>query len=208
VKFATTVFAACACFPVLGSAFAQDRMPPIPTSKMTDAQKKVAEELIAGRRGALVGPFIPLLRSPEFMSRLQKMGDYLRYDSSLGPKLNEFVILLTARQWTQQFEWNTHYPMAVKAGVKPELLAAVAEGRHPTGMAEDEETVYDFFTELRQNQSVSDATYARAVKRFGEQGVVDMAGVIGYYSMLGMIMNTARTPLAPERTPPLAVFPH
>ena len=208
MNFTPIVLAACAMFSVLGSAAAQDRMPPIPADKMTDAQKKAAEELKAGPRGGLIGPFIPLLRSPEFMSRLQKTGAYLRYENSLGRKLTEFIILLTARQWTQQFEWDAHFELGLKAGWKPEVLAAVAEGRRPVGMAEEEELVYDFCAELRQNQSVSDATYARAAKRFGEQGVIEMVGVTGYYTMLGMIMNVARPPLPPGKTQQLAPFPH
>jgi len=186
----------------------QDRMPPIAADKMTDAQKKAAEEVVAGPRGSLVGPFVPLLRSPEFMSRLQKTGEYLRFNTKLGSSISEFIILVTARQWTQQFEWDTHYSLALKAGVKAETAAAVAEGRRPTGMSADEEIVYDFLAELRQNQSVSDATYSRAIKRFGEQGVIDMIGIAGYYSILAMIMNVARTPLPPGKTPPLSPYPH
>jgi len=186
----------------------QDRMPPIAPDKMTDAQKKAAEELVAGPRGSLVGPFAPLLRSPEFLSRLQKMGAYLRYNTKLGSNISEFIILVTARQWAQQFEWDTHDSLALKAGVKPETITAVAEGRRPTGMSADEEIVYDLLTELRQNQSVCDTTYSRAINRFGEQGVIDMVGIAAYYSMLGMIMNVARTPLPPGKTPPLSLFPH
>ena len=208
MSFAKFAVVAYALFSILGSAAAQDRMPPISTDKMTDAQKKAAEEVIAGPRGALVGPFIPLLRSPEFMSRLQKTGAYLRFNSSLPPKVSEFVILLTSRQWTQQFEWDAHLPLALKAGVQPEVSAAMSEGRRPMGMDPDEELAYDFCTELHQDQSVSDATYERAVKRFGEQGVIDMVGLRGYYSMLAMIMNVARTPLPEGKTPKLAFFPH
>ena len=208
MSFAKFAVVAYALFSILGSAAAQDRMPPISTDKMTDAQKKAAEELIAGPRGALVGPFIPLLRSPELMSRLQKTGAYLRFNSSLPPKVSEFVILLTSRQWTQQFEWDAHLPLALKAGVQPEVSAAMSEGRRPMGMDPDEELAYDFCTELHQDQSVSDATYERAVKRFGEQGVIDMVGLRGYYSMLAMIMNVARTPLPEGKTPKLAFFPH
>ena len=186
---------------------AQDRMPLIPKDKMTDAQKKAVQDIVAGPRGAggLEGPFVPLLRSPDFMDRLQKTGEYLRFHNSIGRKLTEFLILTTARQWTQQYEWSTHYDLALKAGVKPEHAAAIAEGSRPADLAEDEEIAYDFATELRLHRSVSDAIYARAVKRFGEQGVVDMTGLIGYYSLLGMVMNVARTPLPQEkrrRSPP------
>jgi 4-carboxymuconolactone decarboxylase len=193
---------------IAGTVAAQDRMPPIPDDKLTDAQKKVAAEIIAGPRGKLVGPFIPLLRSPELMSRMQKVGEYVRYQNSLGHKLTEFTILITARRWTQEFEWDSHYDLALKAGVEPEILAAIREGRRPTGMTAEEEVVYDFCAELGQNQSVTDATYARAVKSFGEQGVIDLTGTVGYYTSLAMIMNVARTPLPAGKTPALAGFPH
>ena len=185
-----------------------DRMPPIPADKLTDVQKKAMEEVIAGPRGAFVGPFVPLLRSPDFMSRLQKVGEYLRYNTKLGANISEFVILIAARQWTQQFEWDAHDTLARKAGVKPETIAAVAEGRRPGGMTADEETAYDFCTELHHNRSVSDGAYSRVVSRFGEQGVIDMVGLCGYYTLLGMVMNVARTPLPGGKMPPLASFPH
>jgi 4-carboxymuconolactone decarboxylase len=174
---------------------------------MTEAQQKAAAELVAGPRGRLIGPFVPLLRSPEFMSRLQKTGEYLRFHSALGARLSEFVILLTARQWTQQFEWFAHHPIALKAGVKADVAQAIAEGRRPIGMAEDEEVVYAFLDELFRTQGASDTTYARAVSKFGERGVIDMLGVTGYYSMLAMIMNVTRTPLPDGASPPLGAFP-
>jgi len=208
VTYANCVVVIFAIFSILGTSAAQDRMPPIPREKMTDAQKKSADELIAGPRGALIGPFVPLLRSPELMSRLQRTGEYLRFHNSIGQKLTEFVILLTARQWAQQYEYDVHGPLALKAGVKPELIAAITAGRRPIGMATDEEAAYDFCTELRQNQSVSDATYDRAVKAFGEQGVIDMSALVGYYTTVAIIMNVARTPLDEGKKAPLAPFPH
>ena len=189
-------------------AMAQDRMPEIPADKMTEAQKKAAEEFAAGRGMAVFGPFVPLLRSPEVMLRAKAMGDYLRFKNSLPAKLSEFTILITSRQWTQQYEWDVHYPIAVKAGLNPEIAKAVAEGRRPQNMPADEELVYDFVTELHDTQSVSDGTYARAVARFGEQGVIDMIGVNGYYTFLAMVMNTARTALPPDHKPALPAFPH
>ena len=189
------------------TAAAQDRMPPIPADKMTEAQKKAAAELAAGPRGAFRGPFVPLVRSPELMSRVQKVGEYLRYSNSVPQKLVEMTVLMTARRWTQQYEWNAHYPLALKAGLKKDVADAIAEGRHPTGMAEDEEIAYSFTTELNQNGSVSDPTYARAVSMFKEQGVIDLIAVNGYYSLLGMVMGVARTPLAPGDTPMLKPFP-
>lgn len=208
MNFTKLVFCAAIFFSIAGTAIGQDRMPPIPADKMTEVQKKVASELVAGPRGELVGPFIPLLRSPEFMNRLQKVGEYIRYQNTLGHKLTEFTILMTSRRWTQEFEWDSHYDLALKAGMEPEILAAIREGRRPVGMSPDEEAVYDFCSELAQNQSVTDATYARAVKSFGEQGVIDLTGTVGYYTALGMIMNVARTPLPPGKTPALKQFPN
>jgi len=189
-----------------GSAAAQDRMPPIPADKLTDAQKKAIEEFKAARSADISGPFVPLLRSPEVMTRARAMGDYLRFRSSLPPRLSEFVILLTARRWTQQYEWNAHAPLAVKGGLKEQIVKAVADGRRPEGMAEDEEIVFALFDEIQMTQSVSDATYARALGKIGEQGIIDVMGITGYYTLLAMVMNTARTPLpdgAKPQLPPL-----
>ncbi len=186
--------------------FAQDRMPPISVNKMTEAQRQAAQELIAGPRGAVYGPFIPLLRSPELMSRLQKMGEYLRYHSVLAPRLSELAILHVARRWTQQVEWAIHEPIARKQGVRPEIVAALADGRRPPALADDEAAVYDLLDELFANQSVSDPTYARGVARLGEQGVIDLVALAGYYTTLAMVMNVARTPVESGK-PPLQPFP-
>jgi 4-carboxymuconolactone decarboxylase len=183
-----------------------DRMPEIPPEKMTPEQKKAADEFLAERKVPIFGPFVPLFRSPEVMQRARAMGDYLRYKSVLPAALNEFTILITARRWSQGYEWAVHQPIAVKAGLKAEITQALAEGRRPQGMSADEELIYDFSTELHENQCVSDATYARAVARFGEQGVIDLIGVNGYYTFLAMVLNTART-AAPKNAPALAPFP-
>ena len=188
------------------SAGAQERLGPIPADKMTDAQKKAVAEFRTARGADISGPFVPLLRSPEVMSRTRAMGDYLRYKSVLPPKLSEFVILIVARHWSQQYEWSTHDSIALKAGVSAEIVKAIAEGRRPERMAEDQTILYDFCDELQRNQSVSDATYARAVSKFGEPGVIDAVGLVGYYSLLAMVLNTARTPVdAPTLI--LAPFP-
>ena len=209
MRVATFAAEVCILFFVVGAAAAQNRMPPIPKDKMTEAQKKALEEVMASRgAGGAEGPFVPLLRSPELMNRLQNLGEYVRFHNSIGAKLTEFVILLTARQWTQQYEYEAHQPLALKAGLNQEVISAITEGRRPTGMAADEEIVYDFCSELRQNQSVSDATYARALGKFGEQGVIDMTALAGYYTTLAMIMNVARSPLAEGKKAPLAPFPH
>lgn len=210
MKLAKIVLAVGVSLAVGGTVMAQDRMPPIPADKQTDAQKKVVAEITSGPRGAagLIGPFVPLLRSPDFMDRLQKTGEYLRYHNTIGTQLTEFTILVTSREWTQNFEWYSHDQLALKAGVPAEVIAAIGDGRHPSGMSDDQSMVYDFCIELHANHSVSDETYGRVLKRFGEQGVVDLTGLTGYYTMLSMIMNVARTPLPAGVEPKLAPFPH
>jgi 4-carboxymuconolactone decarboxylase len=189
------------------SSRAQDRLPPIPAERLTDAQKRAIAEFKAARGVDISGPFVPLLRSPEVMNRARAMGDYLRFKSSLPPRLSEFVILLTARRWTQQYEWNAHQPLALKGGLKSEIVDAVAEGRRPDRMAADEEAVYALVDELQRNQSVTDPTYAHAIAAVGEQGVIDAVAIAGQYTMLAMVLNTARTPLPDGTKPALAPFP-
>ena len=202
-----TALALAAFSAVALPAAAQDRMPPIPADKLTDAQKKAVEEFKAARSADISGPFVPLLRSPEVMSRARAMGDYLRFRSVLPPRLSEFVILLTARQWTQTYEWNAHAPLARQAGLRADIVDAIADGRRPERMADEEEILYTLCDELGRNRSVSDATYAKAVAAFGEQGVVDALGITGYYTFLAMVLNTARTPLAAGATAALRPFP-
>lgn len=191
----------------VGPARAQDRLPPIEAERMTAAQRAAAAEFLANRRVEVFGPFVPLLRSPDVMLRAMALGDYLRYRSALSPKLNELAILVTARQWTQQYEWDVHLPIALSAGLRREVTEAIADGRRPTGMTDEEEIVYEFSMELHRHRSVSDETYARALAAFGEHGTVDLISVNGYYTFLAMVLNVARTPLAPGRSPGLPPFP-
>lgn len=184
-----------------------DRLPPIAPHAWTPEQKKHAQEIIDGPRGALVSPFVPLMRSPELMGHAQRMGEYLRYRSALALRLSELAILVTARHWSQQVEWAIHAPIARKAGVADSTIAAIAEGRIPQGLPADEALVHAFSTELHQNQGVSDTTWAQAVQMFGERGAVDLIGINGYYALLSMVMNAARTQVPPSeaaRLPPLA----
>jgi 4-carboxymuconolactone decarboxylase len=186
---------------------AHDRMPPIPVNEMTESQKKAAGQFAAGRGTPVFGPFVPLLRSPEVMLCAKAMGDHFRFHNALPLNLSEFVILITSRQWTQQFEWTYHHPIAVKAGLKEEIVKALAEGVRPDGMSYDEALVYDFCVELQRNHSVSDATYGQARDRFGEQGIIDLVGTIGYYTFQAMVLNTARTALPEGVSPELPSFP-
>ena len=172
----------------------RNRLPPIPTELLTSEQKTAVNELIAGPRGAVIGPFIATLRSPELTRRLQRLGEYIRFEAALPEKLREMAILLTAREWTQGFEWEVHAPLAEKAGLGAGTLSAIAENRTPESMNRDEELVYALVTELHRGHVVSDATYEAAVAEFGEQGVVDLVALIGYYTTLAMVLNVAQTP--------------
>ncbi|WPB57729.1 carboxymuconolactone decarboxylase family protein [Xylophilus sp. GOD-11R] len=192
---------------------AEDRMPPIPADNMTAAQKAAVAALSQGApagaapRTVGAGPWVPLLRSPELLNRIQRAGAYLRYESALEPRLSEFVILMTARHWSNQYEWFAHERLALKAGLKAETAKAVAEGRRPANMEVDEEIVYDFITELHRNRSVSDATYQRVQQKFGDRGVIDLVGLDGYYATLAAIMNVAQTPLPPNTPQQMPVLP-
>jgi 4-carboxymuconolactone decarboxylase len=182
-------------------------MPEIPPAQLTDAQKQAAGEFQTLRKTPVFGPFVPLLRSPELMLAANRMGLYLRYNSVLPLRISEFAILLVARHWSQPVEWQIHHPIALKAGVAPGTAAAIADGRRPDAMNEDEAVVWDFTTELQSNKSVSDRTYSRALETFGEQGVVDLTGICGYYALLAMIMNVARTAAGPGEKPALPSLP-
>ena len=195
---------------LLAAAFtadAQDRMPPLPKEQLTEEQAQALAEFVAAR-GQPTGPWNVLLRSPELMKRTRGLSDYLRFESVLPGYLREFAILMTARQWGQSYEWHAHYPLAIDEGFSADMAQAIAEGRRPDGMLEEEEILYDFVLELQRNHGVSDATYARAVERFGEQGVVETVSLVGYYTMISMILNTARTPLPADARPALAPFPY
>lgn len=181
----------------------QDRLPPLPPQQWTEEQRQAAEEVIRGPRKGLISPFVPLLRSPELMTHAQRMGEYLRYRSALGLRLSEFAILLVARSWSQQVEWAIHAPIARREGIPAAAIDAIAQGRRPQEMAEDEAVLYDFWHELETRRSVSDPTWARAIATFGEHGTIDLVGVLGYYAFLAMTMNAARTEVPATGTPPL-----
>jgi 4-carboxymuconolactone decarboxylase len=172
----------------------QDRLPPLTEDEMTPAQREAAAEISAGPRGAVIGPFAPLLRSPELMTRLQKVGEYLRYESPLDRRLFELTILWVARYWDQQFEWGYHHPLALAAGLDPAVVDALAEGRRPERLDDDVAAVWDVLDELFRTRRVSDATWATAVDRLGEPGVVEVVATAGYYTTLAVVMNAARTP--------------
>ena len=184
-------------------------MPPIPADKLTDAQKKAVADYKDLRKADLTGPpWTVLLRVPDLIvPSLELRLHNQTANNPLGRKLTELAILIAAREWTNNFEWNAHANAATAAGLSAAIIAAVADGRRPESMAEDEEILWAFCDELLHNKSVSDPTYARALAKFGEPGVVEAASLEGYYTYLSMVMNTARSPLPANVKPPLAAFP-
>ena len=187
---------------------AQDRMSMIPAERQTEAQKKAVADYKALRGADLTGPpWSVLLRVPDqIVPALQIRLHYLNA-SVLGPRLTELAILTAARKWTNNWEWNAHSSAAATAGRNAGIMAAVADGRCPDRMAEDEALVYDFSLELQNNQSVSDATYAKAVAKFGEPGVVELARIQGYYAYLAMMMNVGLITSQPNAPSPLERYP-
>ena len=205
--FRTTTILLASTLLLIGPAAAQQRLPDVPPAQYDADQKKAAEEFQAARKVPLSGPFQVMMYSPEVMSRARAMGDYLRFHSAIGNTLSELVILITARAWSQGYEWAAHQPIALKAGISKDTVDAIAEGRRPTTMTPDEEIAYDFTMELLNNKSVSNATFAKVEKRFGKKGVVDIAGISGYYTFLALQLNMARQPV-PADAPPLPRFPN
>ena len=185
-----------------------ERFPAIPPEQWNEEQKKVAATIASGPRGEVRGPFLALLRSPGLAHTVQQVGEYLRFKCPLDRRIAEMSTLMAARHWTQQYEWQSHYKHAMKAGLSPAIAQAIAEGCRSTGMAADEEALYDMLTEVLHNQSVCDATYARALGVFGEQGVIELVAIAGYYAMLAMILNVGRKALPAGQEPQLPWFPN
>ena len=177
-----------------GSAFALsgERMPEMTLEKMTPAQRNIAEAIMNGPRGRMRGPFNAWLRNPVLADRLQKVGEYVRFNTSLDKRINEMAILMTAQAWGAQYEWYAHAPLAVKAGLDPSVVAAIGAGRKPENMKDDEAIAWEFTTQLRRDHSVDDPTYARALEKFGEPGIIDLIAVNGYYDVVSMTLNVAR----------------
>jgi 4-carboxymuconolactone decarboxylase len=172
-----------------------DRFKPLTWEQLTPEQKTMVNDLLGGTRTSLNGPFNVLLRSPEMGNIAQKLGEYLRFHTSVPTRLNEMAILMTARWWSAQYAWTTHRPLAEQAGLSPAVADDIAAGRRPARMQADETIVYDFVTELRERRRVSDQTFAAAVGLLGERGVTDLIGLMGYYDLVSMVVNVDRYPL-------------
>ena len=183
-----------------------ERMPAIPPEEMSEAQRKSVADLVA-TRGGLKGPFMAIMRCPELMDRIQRLGEYIRYKGELDLRINRMAGLMMTRHWSNQYEWHGNVPYALKAGLNPAIIEAIGDGRRPANMAEDEEIVHEFMSEVLVSKSVSDPTYAKAVAKFGEEGVIEMLAIVGYYGMLAMIMNVVRTPVPDGHPLSLAPMP-
>lgn len=185
-----------------------ERLPLPPEAAMNDAQRAAAQALIAGPRKGVFGPFLPLLRSPQLLERVAKTGEYLRFESVLDARIRELATCAVARHVSNQFEWVMHAPLATKAGVAPATIEALRLGATPKGLPPDEEAALDFTLELLRTHGTSDPTYAAALEAFGEQGVVELATLVGYFAMVCWVMNVARTPAqAGASGPGIAAFP-
>jgi 4-carboxymuconolactone decarboxylase len=181
------------------------RFAPLKPDELSPAQKTWADMIAAPPRNAKFGspPYRAYIRNPELAPRLSALSDYLRWNSSLPPRLSEFAILLTARQWTAQYEWFAHYPLALKAGLDAKILGDVSAGRRPDNMRDDEAALYDFVTALYRDKKVTDPVYKAAVDKFGERGVMDIIGIIGYYDLVSMTLITMQAGAPNDSVPPL-----
>jgi 4-carboxymuconolactone decarboxylase len=207
------IFALLILVAAVTTATAGERFPILEPDQMNADQKALLEALLGGPRGGgntgpeavqkilHGGPFNAWMRSPDLGNRLQKVGEYIRYRTSLPHRLNEFAILITAREWTSQYEWYAHYPLAMKAGLDPKVAEELALGKRPSAMSDDETAVYEFCIQLHRTRNVDDATFNRALALFGERGVVDLIGVSGYYTAVSMTLNVAR--VTPPQDAPL-----
>jgi len=172
------------------------RFKPLSQHDMNLDQQRVAHAIAGGPRGGLRGPFHALLRSPELADRVRHLGDYVRFESTVPAALRELAILLVARFWSAHYEWNAHRKHAAAAGLDPGIADAIELGRRPAMMSTDEALVYDFVSELLIDRDISDTTFHAALARFGEQTIVELIGVAGYYGFISLVLNASRTPVA------------
>jgi 4-carboxymuconolactone decarboxylase len=186
----------------------RERMPMPAAEGMTPEQRAAAQALTDGPRKGVYGPFLPLLRSPVLLDRVARVGEYLRFDSVLDVRIRELATCAAARHVGNQFEWLMHAPLAAKAGVSGDAIEALRLGARPRGLALDEEAALDFTFELLRNHGTSEPTYEAALAAFGEQGVVELAALAGYFVMVSWLMNVAHTPAqASAQGAPLQAFP-
>src|SRR5258707_10974706 len=181
------------------------RFAPLQAEELTPAQKAWADMIAAPPRNAkfVNPPYRAYIRNPDLANRLSALSDYLRWNTSLPPRLSELAILITARQWTAQYEWYAHYPLALKGGLDPKIADAIAAGKRPDGMKDDETALYDLASELYRDKKVSDPVYKAALGLFGERGIMDIIGIIGYYDLVSMTLITMQAGMPDDKVKPL-----
>jgi 4-carboxymuconolactone decarboxylase len=184
------------------------RFAPLKADELSPSQKAWADMIAAPPRNAKFGgpPYRAYIRNPDLAPRLSALSEYLRWNTTLAPRLSEFAILITARQWTAQYEWFAHYPLALKAGLDPKILGDLAAGRRPDNMRDDEAALYDLATALYRDKKVTDAVYKAAADKFGERGMMDIIGIIGYYDLVSMTLITMQAGAPNDSVPPLPVL--
>lgn len=185
------VMAAWLALTLCTPAMAQPRFPEIKPNEMSPEQKAMYDGIMAGPRHSMAGPFNAWLRSPVLGDRLQSVGEYLRFKTTVPRHLNEFAILITAVEWRSGYEWFAHYPLAIAAGLEDAVASDLKQGRRPATMTADESLVYDFAIQMHRQHQVADDVFQGAVKRFGEQGVMDLTALLGYYDLVSMTLNLA-----------------
>ena len=205
---AAMLLAALIAMPQTSRAEEITRFAPLKAEELTPAQKAWADMIAAPPRNAKFtnAPYRAYIRNPDLAPRLTAMSEYLRWNTSLPPRLSELAILITARQWTAQYEWFAHYPLALKGGLDPKTIDAISTGKRPDAMKDDEAALYDLAIALYRDKKVSDPVYKAALDKFGERGIMDIIGIIGYYDMVSMTLITMQAGAPNDSVPPLPVL--
>jgi 4-carboxymuconolactone decarboxylase len=207
--FAAVCLAALIGLPQMGRAEDITRFAPLKADELSPSQKAWADMIAAPPRNAKFGapPYRAYIRNPDLAPRLSALSEYLRWNTSLPPRLSELAILITARQWTAQYEWFAHYPLALKGGLDPKVAGDIAQGKRPDNMKDDEAALYDLAIALYRDKKVSDSVYKAALDKFGERGIMDIIGIIGYYDITSMTLITMQAGAPNDSVPPLPVLP-
>ena len=206
--FAAACLTAVIALPQAGRAEDITRFLPLKAEELNPAQKAWADMIAAPPRNAkfTAPPYRAYIRNPDLAPKLSALSEYLRWNTSLAPRLSELAILITAREWTAQYEWFAHYPLALKGGLDPKVAEAIAAGNRPDSMKDDEAALYDLATALYRDRKVSDSVYKAALEKFGERGIMDIIGIIGYYDLVSMTLITMQAGAPNDSVPPLPVL--
>jgi 4-carboxymuconolactone decarboxylase len=206
--FAGAVLAALIALPSAGRTEDITRFTPLQAQELTPPQKAWADMIAAPPRNAkfTAPPYRAYIRNPDLAPKLSALSEYLRWNTSLSPRLSELAILITAREWTAQYEWFAHYPLALKGGLDPKVAEAIAAGKRPDSMKDDEAALYDLATALYRDRKVSDPVYKAALDKFGEHGIMDIIGIIGYYDLVSMTLITMQAGPPNDSVKPLPVL--